>query len=179
MKRFDVRDIGAILLIVAGGLLLLQNFGILRSVVALVWALIFAAGGLVFLYVFLTNRANWWAIIPGFALLGLGALIALDEFFPRVGDAWGGAISLMANYHAAFAGGGILGEWPMPAFPLRDELLVEPLRMRNGRLFPPETPGLGVALRPKIEERYPFKEEAVYQCPVDPGMLTTDASWRR
>ena len=95
LKRFDVRAIGGILLIVVGILLLLQGFGILGVVVALVWALIFAAGGLVFLYMFLTDqRASWWAVIPGFALLGIAALIALDEFWPRVGDAVGGALFL-------------------------------------------------------------------------------------
>ena len=97
MKRFDARTVntvGAILLIVVGILLLLQNFGILGGVVALIWSLIFAAGGLIFLYMFLTNRTQWWAIIPGFTLLGLAALIALDEFFPRVGDALGGMIFL-------------------------------------------------------------------------------------
>ena len=97
MKRFDARTVntvGAILLIVVGILLLLQNFGILGGVVALIWSLIFGVGGLIFLYVFLTNRVHWWAIIPGFALLGVAALIALDEFFPRVGDALGGMIVL-------------------------------------------------------------------------------------
>ena len=97
MKRFDARTVntvGAILLIVVGILLLLQNFGILGGVVALIWSLIFAAGGLIFLYMFLTNRTQWWAIIPGFALLGLAALIALDQFLPRVGDVLGGTIFL-------------------------------------------------------------------------------------
>ena len=94
MKWFDVRTVGAILLIVVGILLLLQNVGILGGVVALIWSLIFAAGGLVFLYVFLTNRVHWWAIIPGFALLGLAALIALDQFLPRVGDVLGVTILL-------------------------------------------------------------------------------------
>ena len=97
MKRFDVRTVntvGAILLIVVGILLLLQNVGILVGVVALTWSLIFGAGGAVFLYVFLTNRVHWWAVIPGFALLGLAALITLDQFLPRVGDALGGTIFL-------------------------------------------------------------------------------------
>ena len=97
MKRFDARTVntvGAILLIVVGILLLLQNFGILGGVVALIWSLIFAAGGLIFLYMFLTNRTQWWAIIPGFTLLGLAALIALDQFLPRVGDVLGGTIFL-------------------------------------------------------------------------------------
>jgi len=94
MKRFDVRTVGAILLIVVGILLLLQNLGILGGVVALIWSLIFGAGGAVFLYVFLTNRTQWWAIIPGFGLLGLAALIALDQFVPQVGDVLGGTILL-------------------------------------------------------------------------------------
>ena len=94
MKRFDVRTVGAILLIVVGILLLLQNLGILGGVVALIWSLIFGAGGVVFLYVFLTDRTQWWAIIPGFGLLGLAALIALDQFVPQVGDVLGGTIFL-------------------------------------------------------------------------------------
>ena len=97
MKRFDARTVntvGAILLIGVGILLLLQNFGILGGVVALIWSLIFGVGGLIFLYMFLTNRTQWWAIIPGFTLLGLAALIALDQFLPRIGDALGGTIFL-------------------------------------------------------------------------------------
>ncbi len=95
MKRFDVRNIGAILLIVAGALLLLQNIGILESVVALVWALLIAAGGVVFLYLFLTERVRyWWAIIPGFSLLGAAALVVIDQFFPRFGGDLGGMILL-------------------------------------------------------------------------------------
>ena len=97
MKRFDARTVntvGAILLIVVGILLLLQNFGILVGVVALIWSLIFGVGGLIFLYMFLTDRTQWWAIIPGFTLLGLAALITLDQFLPRVGDALGGTLFL-------------------------------------------------------------------------------------
>lgn len=95
MKRFDAHTIGAILLIVAGALLLLQNFGLLGIFVSLIWALLFAAGGLVFLYLFLTERTRyWWAIIPGFALIGVAALIVLDEFFPRIGGDLGGMILL-------------------------------------------------------------------------------------
>jgi hypothetical protein len=94
MKRLDVRAIGGILLIVVGILLLLQNLGVFEVIVALIWALIFAAGGAIFLYMFLTNRANWWAIIPGFALLGIAALIALDELWPQVGGAVGAVLFL-------------------------------------------------------------------------------------
>jgi hypothetical protein len=49
-----------------------------------------------FLLVFLTNRALWWAIIPGVTLIGLAALIALDQLLPTVGEVAGGALFLGA-----------------------------------------------------------------------------------
>jgi len=94
MRRGEVRVIGGILLIAAGVLFLLQNIGILGADIAFTWPLLFGAGGAVFLYVFLTNRANWWAVIPGFVLLSLAAVIALDQFAPQVEETWGGAIFL-------------------------------------------------------------------------------------
>jgi hypothetical protein len=93
MKWFDAR-VGGVLLIVVGILLLLQNLGILAGLVALTWSLLFGAAGMVFLYVFLTNRTRWWALIPGFALLSLAVLIALDQFLPEIGDVLGGTLFL-------------------------------------------------------------------------------------
>ena len=92
MRRFDLRIVGGILLIVGGTLFLLQNLGILGGAVDLLWAFLFCSGGVVFLSVFLADRANWWALIPGFTLLSLGAMIGLDRFASAVGDAWGGAL---------------------------------------------------------------------------------------
>jgi len=94
MKRLEIRIVGGILLIAAGILYLLQNLGILGGGIALFWALLFGAGGALFLYMFLANRANWWAVIPGFVLLSLAALLALDQFAPKVGGDWGGALVL-------------------------------------------------------------------------------------
>jgi len=94
MRRFEVRVIGAILLIAAGVLFLLQNLGVPLGGLTLLWALLFGAGGLVFLYVFLTDRANWWALIPGFALLGLAGVMILNQVAPRLGEVWGGALVL-------------------------------------------------------------------------------------
>jgi len=96
MKRFDVRIVGGILLVVAGILSLLQTLGILAGANALFWALLFGAGGLVFIYLYLANREHWWPLIPGLALLSLGAIIGLDRFAPRVGEAWGGVLVLGA-----------------------------------------------------------------------------------
>ena len=93
MRRLEVRVVGGILLIVAGVLFLLQNLGFLGGALALLWTLLFGASGVVFLYVFLANRANWWAVFPGFALLGLAGTIALNRFAPGL-EAWGGALFL-------------------------------------------------------------------------------------
>jgi hypothetical protein len=94
MRRWEVRGVGGGLLIAVGVLFLLQNLGFLGGSLALLWALLFAAGGVVFLYVLLTDRANWWAVFPGFALLSLAGTIALDRFVPWVGGNWGGALFL-------------------------------------------------------------------------------------
>ena len=52
-----------------GALLILINLGAFRL---LATPLLFFAGGAAFLAVFYLNRQQWWALIPGFALLGLG-----------------------------------------------------------------------------------------------------------
>ncbi len=80
---------------------------------------------------------------------------------------WGGGVSMMANYHAAFAGGGRLAEWPMKSYPLREALMTEPLSIEGGSLRAPTAPGLGVQLDEEVEQRYPFREDAVYACLVE------------
>ncbi len=94
MKRLEIRVVGAILLIAAGVLFLLQNLGFLGGALSLLWMLVFAAGGAVFLYIFLADQTNWWAIIPGFALLSLAATVALSEFAPESADPWTGTLFL-------------------------------------------------------------------------------------
>lgn len=84
---------------------------------------------------------------------------------------WGGAVCLMANYHAAFAGGGQLAEYPMPHYPLRTELMVAPLPLSKGRLLAPTGPGLGVKLTPELEKKYAFRPDAVYTCLEDLSLL--------
>jgi len=96
MRWLKSSVVWGVALIALGILFLLQTFGILGGLVTLVWILLFGAAGVAFLIVFLTDRAHWWALIPGFTLLGLSALIALDWLFPRLGDAWGGALFLGA-----------------------------------------------------------------------------------
>jgi L-alanine-DL-glutamate epimerase-like enolase superfamily enzyme len=76
--------------------------------------------------------------------------------------AWGGAVCLAANYHAAFAGRGRWAEYPLLPDALRQEMLVEP-EIRAGHVEAPTSPGLGVVLTPELEERYPFRPSARYQ----------------
>ncbi|MCX4967539.1 mandelate racemase/muconate lactonizing enzyme family protein [Streptomyces sp. NBC_00654] len=92
---------------------------------------------------------------------------------------WGSAVCQAANYHAAFVGGGRLAEWPLPAYSLRSELLVEPFRIEAGHLLAPQAPGLGVRLTPETERRYAFRGDAVYRClatlpPPVPGRWRAD-----
>lgn len=87
--------IGA-LLVGAGILVLLQNLGVIRSGLELLWAVCFLAAGGIFTFVFLNDRKNWWAVIPGFSLLGIGALILLNWALPVSGGRWGGGLFLGA-----------------------------------------------------------------------------------
>ncbi|MBM4458173.1 MAG: hypothetical protein FJ011_10475 [Chloroflexi bacterium] len=81
-----------LLLVALGVVFLLQNFGLLSGIANLVWVTLFGLGGLAFLWVFITNNEQWWALIPGFTLLGLAGLIG---FGGRLGE-WGAALFLAA-----------------------------------------------------------------------------------
>jgi hypothetical protein len=96
MKNIQIRSALGLLMIAAGVLFLLQSLGYLEGAGALFWALVFAAAGGVFLYVYFLNREQWWALIPGFTLIGLGTLIALDQFFPRWGGTLGATVLMLA-----------------------------------------------------------------------------------
>src|SRR6266700_3134018 len=75
MKRIETSIIVGMVLIGAGVLFLLQNLGVLGPVGNVVRALLFVVGGGAFLMAFAIKPGHWWALIPGFALLGLGALL--------------------------------------------------------------------------------------------------------
>lgn len=47
--------------------------------------LILGSAGLSFFVIYLLNRENWWAIIPGGVLLTLGVVSAVDEVLPNIG----------------------------------------------------------------------------------------------
>jgi hypothetical protein len=90
MRRIDTRLVIGGLLILGGLLSLLDNFGIIRSAGDVFWGIVLALGGLAFLYVYITNTSNRWALIPAFALLGMAA----SNFLPPSLKNWNGLIFL-------------------------------------------------------------------------------------
>jgi len=92
--KFLFSVIGGILLIALGVLFLLNNFGILGFDWELYIGPSFAIIGIVFLLVFLTNTDAWWALIPGFGLIGIGTIVFMGQSFSTVAERWGGAIFL-------------------------------------------------------------------------------------
>ena len=92
MKRFDMRIVFGLVLIVAGGMFLLQNLGIFYGGLTLLWAVLLGGAGLTSLYVYSINRDNWWALIPGFTLTAIGLSVALDVILPSLGRILGGGI---------------------------------------------------------------------------------------
>ena len=80
-------------LILTGIMFLLQNLGILPGANLLI--AVGAAGlGLLFGGLFLSQREQWWAIIPAIGLLALSALMLMDIFFPGAAETWGGSVFL-------------------------------------------------------------------------------------
>jgi hypothetical protein len=85
MKRFDPRIILGLLLILGGGLLLVETLGILKNVGDLFWGMVFLAGGAAFLV--LVSSSGWWGLFPGFILAGIGIIILLPDNLDDLGGA--------------------------------------------------------------------------------------------
>lgn len=99
MRRIDWRIIVGILLILAGAILLLEKVGVVPPGIDLFGALIGLGGGAAFLYVFVRNpRAQWWAAIPAFTLLGLGAAGLLPKGLDGVAFLGGIGLAFWAVY---------------------------------------------------------------------------------
>jgi hypothetical protein len=85
MKPVSWKIIVGLLLFVVGALALLNTLGVL-PIEGKTWDILlpacFLAGGVVFLYVLISSKKNWWASIPAFTLIGLGLLIGSSLFMP-------------------------------------------------------------------------------------------------
>ena len=97
MRRIDPRLLFGLLLVIGGVLSLLDVQGVISNAGGIFWGLIFAAGGLVFLYMMFNDPRNWWAAFPGFTLLGLAA----SSFLPESLEAFDGLV-FFAGISAAF-----------------------------------------------------------------------------
>jgi hypothetical protein len=81
-------------LILFGVLFLLNNFDIVSITASAIFAGIFILAGLIFLIVFLFDNEHWWALIPGFVLMGVGGTILTGEYVNIRGIDISGAIML-------------------------------------------------------------------------------------
>ncbi len=131
------------------------------------------------------NEGVYDGVQPDASVIG-GISAVMDIFAaakttgPRViVHAWGGAAAIMASYHAAFAAGGNLVEFPMLDFPVGAEMIAGQARIEGGHLLRPTAPGIGVTLTPDMEARYPFDESAVYSCALIDFGPPPDEYWRQ
>ncbi len=96
MNRVGSRILWGVLLIAVGVLFLLQSLGVIQFAVIL-WPVLIGVASLAFLFVFFgAPQTNWWAAIPGFVLLGVAGIVALDQLAPQLGETWGGSVFLGA-----------------------------------------------------------------------------------
>lgn len=103
MKRMRwIETIGALFLIGAGLIFLLDNLGIAPRWQPLLWGLLLLGSGALFLLAFAMERSQWWPLIVGFAMLGAGASSLLSQFLHLAGSAVGAG--LFASVAVGFAG---------------------------------------------------------------------------
>jgi len=101
MKILESRILWGGLLVLAGVLFLVQNLGLFR-IGELFWVVLLALGALFFLSIFLQNKANWWALIPGLTLISLGIIVLMNWITPDHSERWSGSI-ILAGIGLSFA----------------------------------------------------------------------------
>jgi hypothetical protein len=72
------------LLILGGVLYLLETLGVI-DIGGYYGAIIIGLGGAFFLSIFITNRANWWALIPAGTLLSLAIAVGFGNYLNGAG----------------------------------------------------------------------------------------------
>ena len=103
-------------------------------------------------------------LIGGISVLRQIAQLCERRSVPIAIHAWSGGVGLMGNYHAAFASGNCRYlELPTVPNALREELMVEPIRLHDGNVLRPTLPGLGVKLPADLESRYPYRADSWYR----------------
>jgi L-alanine-DL-glutamate epimerase-like enolase superfamily enzyme len=83
--------------------------------------------------------------------------LARDHGIACVPHVWGSGVTFSANLHAALAHEHVhLFEYCTLPNPLREEVLIEPIKLEDGFIRAPEGPGLGVKVDAEIEARFAF-----------------------
>jgi D-galactarolactone cycloisomerase len=83
--------------------------------------------------------------------------LAAQHKVPVSFHTWGDGVALAASVHLSAAiENCIVMELDYTYNPLREELLREPFKVKDGFLVPPEKPGLGIELDPSALERFVF-----------------------
>lgn len=77
------RVLWGVLLIVAGVMFLLQALFDIQTG-TIFWGILFILAGVFFFVFYNNNRQNWWPIIPGCVLTGIGIANLLSGLFPRL-----------------------------------------------------------------------------------------------
>jgi L-alanine-DL-glutamate epimerase-like enolase superfamily enzyme len=113
---------------------------------------------------------------------GLGEFMRIAALFESGGrriatHSWGAGGALMQNVHCAFAAGNTaICEVPPAMGPLHTEVVGDSFVMRDGRILPPDTPGLGIVLSSEVRDHYPFVPGSGEFNPV-PGKPLTDLGY--
>jgi len=93
---------------------------------------------------------------------GLGTFMEVARMLDRRGrkvatHSWGAGGSLMQNIHAGFAAPNTIILEVAPAFgPLHQDIMGDAFILRDGYVYPPPQPGLGIALTEDTKRRFPF-----------------------
>ena len=69
------RLIWGVSLIAMGAFFLAQQLGVFGTLQLPFWAFAFGLLGVIFLFTFVSDRRQWWALIPGCIMLGLTVMI--------------------------------------------------------------------------------------------------------
>ena len=94
MKKIPNRLIWGSLLILLGVVFLLQQLNVIGSPLETAVLLLLAAGGAAFLYTYFRDSDQWWAVIPGLALLGIAFAGMESQFDFLPGGDWAGSVFL-------------------------------------------------------------------------------------
>jgi hypothetical protein len=95
MKKWDIRLIAGALLIILGGLFLLQNTGFLSGTWDdILGAVVLGLGGALLLSLYISRRRSWWLLIPSVILLFLALGNVLEILFPRMSSTFTGLVIL-------------------------------------------------------------------------------------